>query len=185
MTLMFLDGLLVILLLFGIKSVKEFYEKYKEFISLKDDLNCILRHVQITMKTAQTTIDALQKSIEFAAEHVTPHLPEANVVKEDLHFLIEQGEKVADRLETMTRNAKQNYLTPQPIDSSDARHSEEVISKQHFYRDRDYKGPIATPQPSISPRQHALEKNPFTAPSDSEESLMQHRGFFTTIKRVR
>ena len=153
MTLMFLDGLLIILLLFGIKAVKEFYDKYKEFLQLKDDLNCILRHVQLSMKSSQTTIETLQKNIQFASEHVTPHLPEANNLKNDLGFLIEQGEKVADRLENLARDVKKNYLTPQTI----------VFEPKELVQAEKYTEP-------------SMEKK-------SDDKTVENKGFFATVTR--
>ncbi len=157
MTLMFLDGMLVILLLFGIKAVREFYDKYKEFISLKNDLNCILRHVQLSMKSAQGTIDTLQTNIKFAAENITPFIPEANTAKDDLKFLIENAEVVCDRLENLTREMKKNYLTPQTVvfDPKDTEHK-------------------------ISTTLRAERTEPHTPDIKPE-----HRGFFSTISRAR
>jgi hypothetical protein len=152
MTVMLLDSLLIVLLLFGIKAVRDFYDKYKEFLALKNDLNCILRHVQLSMKSAQSTIDVLQTNIKFAAENVTPHLPDAKVIRDDLGFLIENGENVANRLEKLAQDMKKNYLTPQTVVFDPA---------------------------EAEPTAPVLKAN------KGEEKTIQHRGFFSTISRVR
>ena len=115
MTNMLIDGLLIMLLLYGIRIAKDFHGKYEEIKQLKTDLKGVMRQVQASMKIAEQTVENLQASIKFAAAHVTPHLPKANSLRDDLSFLIDRGESIADKLEILTTGLKKNHLTPQTV----------------------------------------------------------------------
>lgn len=119
MTTLLIDATLIILLLYAIRTAKDFYIYYQEVKQLKDELKGLMRHVQSSIKTASTTVESLQESIQLAAKHVTPYLPKAITLKDDLHFLLERGESVADRLEKLGTELKEKYplhgLSPQSV----------------------------------------------------------------------
>lgn len=189
MTLMLLDGALIILLLFGIKAVVEFYDKYKEFLTLKEELKGVLRHVQHAMKTAKDTVDELQKNITFASTHITPHLPKAQTLKDDLEFLTDHASSLADRLENLTRDIKQNHLRPQAASSSqtwsyqsrypryEERHDRNAEQQDERYNDHtSFLKRYAQPHDY-----HRYSKND----EHNDETQVERRGFVTTIRRAR
>jgi uncharacterized protein YoxC len=170
MTELLIDATLIILLLYAIRMAKDFQKHYVEVKQLKNELKGLMRHVQSSMKAATSTVESLQESIQFAAKHVTPHLPKATTLKDDLQFLLERGETVADRLEKLGTELKQKHLTPHSI-VFDPRDDKEHKEKEIALNARTT--PISL--------KASLEKDVST------ESLSQveHKGFFTTIRRVR
>lgn len=192
MTLILLDGALIILLLFGIKAVVEFYEKYKEFLILKEELRGVLRHVQHAMKMAQETVDVLQKNITFASTHITPHLPKAQTLKDDLEFLTDHASSLADRLENLTRDIKQNHLRPQAAPVAQAssyasssqnryqRYDERHIQKSDYKNEDDEES-----RRPLSRYAHPQDYHRYQRHQDEEESLVERKGFVTTIRRAR
>jgi|GEM_PF-5420363 len=173
MTLVMIDGMMVILLLFGLRSVMKMHEEMKEYKTLKNDLSSILRHLQTNMNTAESTISTMQESIKFASTHVTPYLPQANVLRDDLNFLLDHGEKIADRLENLTREAKRSYFTPQTVvfdpDAKDNAQDKESVEERNIPKNQD----------SFS------KVNLKTQTEHDVDKKVERKGFFTTIRRVR
>lgn len=156
MTLLLVDALLVVLLLFGIKTVRDFHEKMQEYAQVKNELNGLMRQVQASMKNAQSLVSTLQSSIQFAAKNITPHLPKAGSLKDDLAFLIEHGETLADRLENLSRHIKQTQISPQQLVKN--------VEEQSY-------------TPSIP--MHSESRR-----SSDPNIQVEHHGFFTKTKRL-
>lgn len=175
MTLFMIDSLMVILLLFGLRSVMKLHEEMREYKTLKNDLTSILRTLHANMKTADKTIHTLQEGIKFASTHITPHLPKANVLRDDLAFLLENGEKTADRLENLTREIKTNYLTPQTVifDPEKSMSQPAFQSEAAAAKTQAAKAPTVKQEPTLSLKKEELDIE------------TEHQGFFTKIRRVR
>ena len=185
MTLILLDGALIILLLFGIKAVVEFYEKYKEFLILKEDLRGVLRHVQHAMKVAQETVDVLQKNITFASTHITPHLPTAQTLKDDLEFLTDHASSLADRLENLTRDVKQNHLRPQAAPLSSYQNRYQRYEERHLHENEYKAGESDEKKSSLNRYAQPHDYQRYQRREENEESSVERKGFVTTIRRAR
>lgn len=157
MTSTLIDGLLIMLLLYGIRIAKDFHAKYEEFKQLKTDLKGILRQVQTSMKNASETVETLQTSIQFASTHITPSLPKANTLRDDLQFLLDRGESVANRLERLGSDMKDRYLSP-----------------HHVAFDPE-KDTLEPQKESSTPTKEEIDEN----------LNVERKGFFTSIRRVR
>ncbi len=180
MTLFMIDAMMVILLLFGLRSVMKLHEEMREYKTIKNDLTSILRTLQSNMKTAEKTIHAMQEGIKYASAHITPHLPKANILKDDLAFLLENGEKTADRLENLTREIKKSYLTPQTVVFDPEQSLSQAINPNRSQMN-DSQSPPVTEKNASSPKQEPV----FTMDREDPDQEATHKGFFTSIRRVR
>lgn len=148
--------MLIMLLLYAIRIAKDFHSKYEEIKVLKNDLKGIMRQVQTSMKVAEQTVENLQSSIKFAATHVTPHIPKASALKEDLGFLIDRAESIADRLEKLGTEMKTKFMSPQEI----------VFDPE-----------VDQIEAAIREAKREIEKE--------EGVSVEQQGFFTKLRRVR
>ena len=157
MTSMLIDGLLISLLLYTIRIAKDFHKQYEELKSLKLDMKSILRQAQTAMKSASETVEILQAGIQLASTQITPNLPKANSLKDDLEFLVDRGESVANQLEKLGSSLKERYISPHHI-AFDPEKDKTESSQEEFIANKTKE------DPDIS---------------------VERKGFFTSIRRVR
>lgn len=163
MTLLLLNTCLIISLLFAIKYVRDFFKNYEGFRKLKKDLTDLTHHVEAIIQKAENTNRVFQEQIQFASQNIIPQMPKAHVAKEDLLFLVDHGNQIADRLESLTREAKRTFLGPN-----------NTIFSSNVMRDKDNVVPIK-------------ENDPFCVHTiiHDDGSTIERRGLYTTIKRAR
>lgn len=169
MLMMTLNTGLIIALLFAIKYVRDFFQKYESYVKLKDDLVQLVKHVEATIDKADNTTRVFQDQIHFASHNVIPHMPKAHIAKEDLSFLVSHGEEIADRLEHLTRDAKRTFLHPSGV----------VFSNVN---QMDKSNVVAL---EAGGGESSKEDSPYIHTTVQEDGTsIERRGLYTTVRRA-
>lgn len=172
MSIMILNTCLIISLLFAIKYVRDFFQRYESFLKLKDDLAHLIKHVETTIEKADSTTRTFQEQIDFTSHNIIPHMPKAHTVQEDLSFLTDHGNSIADRLEALTREAKRTFLNPQSM----------IFSKTIQKENDNVVALDISKEEEIASNSDSHDSTHTTVHDDG--STTERRGFYTTLRRA-
>jgi hypothetical protein len=101
-----LDGLIVILLIATIAYAVILNQKLNLLRKNKDDLSRMIANFNEATVRAESSIPRLRKAADEARQALQEKVEKAQQLRDDLAFMIERGDSMANRLESSVRMAR-------------------------------------------------------------------------------
>jgi hypothetical protein len=101
-----LDGLIVILLIATIAYAVVLNQKLNLLRKNKDDLSRMIANFNEATVRAESSIPRLRKAADEARQALQEKVEKAQQLRDDLAFMIERGDSMANRLESSVRMAR-------------------------------------------------------------------------------
>ncbi len=84
-------------------------------------LEALVSGFNASTRAAEDGIARLREAADGAGRQIARHVDNAVRLKDDIEFLIDRGNRVADRLERHVREGRTSERPPEPVDESRAR----------------------------------------------------------------
>lgn len=159
---MILDVTLVVLLGATIGYCVALHRRLGELRAAQSELPRLIDNFIEATRRAEAGIAGLKAASAATAEEIGPKLGEAQVLREDLAFMIDHGGKLADRLEAAVRVARveaQNRAAapmaaarPDPaVQGGSSRRNGAAEPRAHDFDDEDDDRPLRAERPATAP----------------------------------
>jgi hypothetical protein len=110
-----LDGLIVILLIATIVYAVILNQKLNLLRKNKDDLSRMIANFNEATVRAESSIPRLRKAADEARQALQEKVEKAQQLRDDLAFMIERGDSMANRLESSVRMARGETRPATPV----------------------------------------------------------------------
>ena len=159
---MILDVTLVVLLGATIGYCVALHRRLGELRAAQSELPKLIDNFIEATRRAEAGIAGLKAASAATADEIGPKLGEAQVLREDLAFMIDHGGKLADRLEAAVRVARVEAQSraaaplaaarPEPAErSGPARRNGTAEPLAHDFDDEDDDRPLRAERPATAP----------------------------------